>query len=531
MKKYLLSVCTVVVALGTMLLTSCSDADQAKEMGLTKVLSPTNLKAVSNQMEPSITVSWDAMSNAESYILEAYVEDPTFSGTPAIQVETAATSYVLTDLLGETEYNIRVKGIAEGLEESRWSEISRATAAEQILSVPYTKIEETSITLTWPVNKTIDKLQVFQGELLVQTITSGLGNGTYTVTGLTGGTNYTFVVSMTGKQRGKISQTTEIGEPTADYTVDASVITSAFGMGNLLKQVADQAADDGKTNYTVLVKIPAGQTVPFVSIKEEDSSIDNTTLPDGMSVYFYGDKDNMPTLDFGGKMLYVNGTHNVVAFQKVKLVGTGYLLNQNKACDVTNLSFELCDISGFTGNTFVRTQSTADVKITNINVKKCLISDCGNNYSIFDLRKATVQSVVIENSTIYNSATNGKCLIQRDNNLTVLRIVNTTLYNICGNAQYFIDFGGTGYGADSFIFENVLMGKSADDNTGKVIRASAAPTVSNTYCTNDWYKSFAGVELIDVEASAVFADPENGDFTVKPAYQELGAGDPRWLGE
>ena len=64
-----------------------------------------------------------------------------------------------------------------------------------------------------------------------------------------------------------------------------------------------------------------------------------------------------------------------------------------------------------------------------------------------------------------------------------------------------------------------------------MIRASAAPTVSNTYCTNDWYKSFAGVELIDVEASAVFADPENGDFTVKPAYQELGAGDPRWLGE
>lgn len=531
MKKYLLSVCTVVVALGAMLLTSCSDADQAKEMGLTKVLSPTNLKAVSNQMEPSITVSWDAMSNAESYILEAYVEDPTYSGTPAIQVETAATSYVLTDLLGETEYNIRVKGIAEGLEESRWSEITRATAAEQILSIPYNKIEEKSITLEWPVNKTIDKLQVFQGELLVQTITSGLGNGTYTVTGLTGGTNYTFVVSMTGKQRGKISQTTEIGEPTADYTVDASVITSTFAMGNLLKQVATQAALDGKTNYTVLVKIPAGQTVPFVSIKEEDSSIDNTTLPDGMSVYFYGDKDNMPTLDFGGKMLYVNGTHNVVAFQKVKLVGTGYLLNQNKACDVTNLSFELCDISGFTGNTFVRTQSTADVKITNVNVKKCIISDCGNNYSIFDLRKATVQSVVIENSTIYNSATNGKCLIQRDNNLTTLRIANCTLYNICGNAQYFIDFGGTGYGADSFIIENVLMGKSADDNTSKVIRASAAPTVSNTYCTNDWYKSFDGVELIDVEASAVFADPENGDFTVKPAYQELGAGDPRWLGE
>ena len=527
MKKYLLSVCTVVVALGAMLLTSCSDADQAKEMGLTKVLSPTNLKAVSNQMEPSITVSWDAMSNAESYILEAYVEDPTFSGTPAVQVETTATSYEMTDLLGETEYNIRVKGIAEGLEESRWSTISRATAAEQILSVPYTKVEETSITLTWPVNKTIDKLQVFQGELLVQTITSGLGNGTYTVTGLTGGTNYTFVVSMTGKQRGKISQTTEIGEPTADYTVDASVITSTFAMGNLLKQVADQAADDGKTNYTVLVKIPAGQTVPFVSIKEADSSIDNTTLPDGMSVYFYGDKDNMPTLDFGGKMLYVNGTHNVVAFQKVKLVGTGYLLNQNKACDVTNLSFELCDISGFTSNTFVRTQSTADVKITNVNVKKCIIHDCTTSYALFDLRKATVQSVVIENSTIYNIP--GKNIIQRDDlNLNLLRIANCTFHNIC--SADFISFKSTSYGADTFIIDNVLLGKSVAEST-KGIVASSMPNVTNTYRTSDCYITFDGVQQIESEASAVFADPENGDFTVKPAYQELGAGDPRWLGE
>lgn len=529
MKKYILSVCTVVVALGAMLLTSCSDADQAKEMGLTKVLSPTNLKAVSNQMEPSITVSWDAMSNAESYILEAYVEDPTFSGTPAIQVETAATSYVMTDLLGETEYNIRVKGIAEGLEESRWSTIARATAAEQILSIPYNKIEETSITLEWPANKTIDRLDVILDGNVVQSITSGLSTGTYTVTGLQGGTTYTFEVYMTGKRRGYITQTTEIGEPTSyDYEVDASVITSTFSMGDLLKQVAAQATAEGKTNYTVVVKIPAGQTVPFVSIKAEDGSTDNTTLPDGMSVYFYGDKENMPTLDFGGKMLYVTGKHDVVAFQKVKLQGSGYLLNQNKACDIVNLSFELCEISGFEGNTFVRTQSTADVKIANIIVKKCIIHDCTTSYALFDLRKATIQSVVIENSTIYNIP--GKNIIQRDDlNLNLLRISNCTFHNMC-NADI-ISFK-TG-GADTFIIENVLMGKSVAEST-KGIVASSAPTVTNTYRTSDCFITFDGVQQLDVEATSVFVNPDdevNPDFTVKPAYQELGAGDPRWLGE
>ena len=531
MKKYLLSVCTVVVALGAMLLTSCSDADQAKEMGLTKVLSPTNLKAVSNQMEPSITVSWDAMSNAESYILEAYVEDPTYSGTPAIQVETAATSYVLTDLLGETEYNIRVKGIAEGLEESRWSEITRATAAEQILSIPYTKIEETSITLTWPVNKTIDRLDVIQNGNVIKSITSGLDNGTYTVTGLTGGTNYTFEVYLTGKRRGYIDQVTEIGEPTdVDYIIDGSTISDENSMQKVLNTVAEQATAAGKTDYSVTVTIPAGKTVGLYNV-DEGGTKSNLTIPDGMSVYFYGDKDNMPTLDMTGvTQMNINGNHRIIAFQKVKLIGNKYFMNQSAACNVTNLSFELCEIKGFSGNTFIRTQGSNKPTIASISIKKCIISECSSKYSILDLRKGVITSVVIENSTIYNSAMDGKNLVQYDSNTTLLRVANTTLYNICGNANYLIAFGGTSVGADSFIFENVLMAGGVDDSN-KAIQAASNPTVSNTYCTSDWYKTFDGVEMIDVEASAVFADPENGDFTVKPAYQELGAGDPRWLGE
>lgn len=525
MKKYLLSVCTVVVALGAMLLTSCSDADQAKEMGLTKVLSPTNLKAVSNQMEPSITVSWDAMSNAESYILEAYVEDPTFSGTPAVQVETTATSYEMTDLLGETEYNIRVKGIAEGLEESRWSTIARSTAAEQILSVPYTKIEETSITLTWPESKTIDRLDVSVDGQVVQSITSGLGSGTYTVTGLKGNTNYTFEVFLTGKRRGYISQTTEIGEPDADYTVTATNISMTNTMQNLLDGIAAQAALDGKTSYTVTVNIPAGETVGFYSVNSEGAKA-NVTIPDGMSVYFYGDKENMPTLDMNGvTQLNINGTHGIIAFQKVKLVGNKYFLNQSAACNVTTLAFELCEISGFEGNTFLRTQGSNNPTITNISVKKCIIHDCTVSYALFDLRKATIQSVVIENSTIYNIP--GKNIIQRDDlNLNLLRISNCTFHNMCTADIISFKTGG----ADTFIIENVLMGKSVAEST-KGIVASSAPTVTNTYRTSDCFITFDGVELIDAEASAVFADPENGYFTVKPAYQELGAGDPRWLGE
>ena len=531
MKKYILSVCTM-FALAGVTLTSCSDAESMRELKLARVLSPTNLTAVSSTLEPSITLSWDASSNAESYVVEVYEEDPDFATTPVRTIDTQETSCVIADLLGETEYNFRVKGLASGVEESKWSTITRKTAAEQILAVSFNDIEENEITVTWPTNKTIDRLTVSNGESVLNTYTideTAAALGVFNVSGLTGGTEYTIEVFLGEKRRGFITVKTEISKPVSDYSITAENISTDNNIAKMLNDVADQAAAAGKSSYSVTVQIPAGQTVEFYSIKAEDGSKDNVTLPDGMSVYFYGDKDNMPTIDFGGVRLDIAGKHETIAFQKVRLVGTGYLINQSNACDVTNLSFEICEMSGFMGNTLLRTQGSNSPKIDNIEVKSCVIHDCSNNYSVFDLRKSVVKTVLIQNTTIYNSATGGKCIVQRDANINQLTFSGVTLYNVCGNAQYFIDFGSTDNGPDKFVFENVLMAKTADDNTAKVIRASSAPMVNNSYYTNDWYKAIDGATMIDVEAAEVFEDPDNADFTVKEAYIGLGAGDPHWL--
>lgn len=527
MKRYILSVCTI-IALSGMLFTSCSDVDDVNDLELARVLSPTNLSAISSTLEPSITVSWTAMDNADEYVIEAYLEDPTFSSSPVVTATTSETTYVLADLVGESEYNIRVKGVAEGVEDSKWSTITRKTAAEQILSVPYSGIEETSIVVTWPSSKEVDQLDAILDGEVVNSYDVSSADGSFTATGLKGGKEYTFEIYLNGKRRGSIKQMTEIGKPESDYEITATGISSSNSIADMLKAVASQAATDGKTSYSVTVLIPAGETVEFYSIKTEDGSKDNVTLPDGMSVYFYGDKTNMPTIDFGAKLLNVAGTHETIAFQKVKLTGTGYLINQSAACNVTNLLFEICEASGFTGNTFVRTQGSNSPTIDNVSLKKCLIHNCTNNYSLLDFRKAVLKNVLIENSTIYNATSTGKSIFQTDNNITSLTISNTTFYNVCGNAQYFIDFGGTSYGADKFVIENVLLTKTADDNTGKIIRASSDPLVTNSYYTNDWYKAFTGLEIIDVDAATIFSDPENGDFTLKSDYTGYQTGDPRW---
>ena len=64
------------------------------------------------------------MDNATAYIIEFYKEDPNCEGTPVLSETIEGTEFTKEGLEGETEYTIRVKSIAEGLNDSKWSVIS-----------------------------------------------------------------------------------------------------------------------------------------------------------------------------------------------------------------------------------------------------------------------------------------------------------------------------------------------------------------------------------------------------------------------
>lgn len=501
-------------------MTSCSDVDPVQDVDLPRVLMPYDLKAVADQMEPNITVTWEGTKNADHYILEIYQEDPDFAGTPVRTAEVYGTEYTIEDLLGETTYNIRIKGVAEGKEDSKWATITRATAPEQILSVPYNDIQETEITLTWPAKKEVNAYKVLQNgsEVASGTIsTSEAAAGTKTITNLKGGTTYTFEVYMDAKRRGYIDETTEIGAPTCDYTINLATTD------NIQEKLDEMAA--GKTGkYSVAVMLQAGQTYNFYKVGESNPK-DAFTIPDGMSVTFYGDKKNAPTIIIDCPQMKVDGEHDVIAFQKIILQGAKYFLNQSGACNIGRLEFTLCNISGFTGNTFLRTQGSNNPTIGDVVVEKCIIDDCTSNYSLFDFRKATVNSVTIKNTTIMNSTTNGKNIVQSDKLLTMVTMKGCTIYNACGNNQAIFALGSTG---EQIVVSDCLFAKSADTNATES-KFGGDMKVTNTYNTSDWVKPLAGMTALDTEAGGLFKDPENGDFTVNEAYTAYGAGDPRWL--
>ncbi len=202
MKRHILSILTLVaaLALGTTALTSCDDPQETQDMVLDRVLSPTGLSArVSEQT--NIVLAWNEMSGADSYEIEAYADSPDYGNrTPDVSGTTTATTYTLTNLIGETTYYIRVRSVdaEDESRNSKWMTIERTTDPEQNMNkVKPGDILGTSVTLTWTPGIEVDKIicepnTAGSTEPTVEyTLTAeDIANGSATVTGLTPETSY-----------------------------------------------------------------------------------------------------------------------------------------------------------------------------------------------------------------------------------------------------------------------------------------------------------------------------------------------------
>ena len=168
MKKYIITAFAFVTLLtGSVTFTACEDIDDVHELSLNRLLSPTNLIGKVNN-KVNITASWDAMDGATAYTIEFYKENPNCEGTPIVSETIENTEFTQENLDGETEYTIRVKSIAEGLNDSKWTVITRSTeVTEQIFkTIEDTDVADKTVTVKWDVNavingsKTVKELQL-----------------------------------------------------------------------------------------------------------------------------------------------------------------------------------------------------------------------------------------------------------------------------------------------------------------------------------------------------------------------------------
>lgn len=496
----------------------------------------------------SATIEYKGYNGADAYQIqystseltdeiEAYAE-----GTNTIEV-TSNTSAEITDLISETDYYLRIRAIAEGKTPSKWVYYETSsgqryftTKGEQIMNeLTNADITESSIHVSWEAGATVTHLLVHKvgdednaNDRTIELDDAAKAAGEYTVTGLAPSTAYSITLWNGTSKRGEVNAATGTAMPSADYEKVLSASETLLD-ATILKELADQAAADGKTNYGVTIGIPAGATIDLHTIGSDGKS--NLKIPDGMSITFFGMAGgDAPTIKFQ-KNIDLEGSHSYIAFEHVNVVndGAGYFVNQSKACNVGEFRVIDATISGF-ATAFFRLQGT-DVKIIGkLILDNSIFHDMCSGYSFIHVDagsgKGVISNIDINNSTLYNIATGGKMFIYSKNtNMESISVKNTTFYNCIGNNNYWVDFGTADYGCSGALeFVKCLFTKTPDDVT-KNIRSSNTVNFSGSLKAADFYKTFVGCDEIEETANELFTDPDNGNFTLR---KRLECGDPRW---
>lgn len=537
--------------------TSCTDGnDWDVDGSLSRLFGLNGDKITVETAETSATVTFSAFTSKavaepEYYVFEVskdslyegvenaniikYGEDKTLTSSPV----------VLSGLDGDSKYFMRVKAMSSTTNESKWvyykDGSSFKTKAEQIFNnVESTDLFEDHVNLSWTPGAEVTHITYVKANDAENIQTINLTDeqkaaGKYTLTNLQPTSTYTITIYKNDVKRGQLQVTTPAAPPAASikYTLpsDVTIISQT-----LIDEIAEQAkAEAGnETNYSVTICIPAGAKVALYGTNDSDGGKTNVTIPDGMSVTFFGlAGGETPTITLD-KNFDIAGSHAYIKFQNVKLEenGAGYFINQSKACTVSEFSLEDCEVSNLK-TSFFRIQGSDAKSIGKLTLKNSIFTNLCAGYGFIHVDAGSgaghLDNVEIDGCTFNSICVTGKVFIfSKKTDMQDITIKNSTFYNCNGNGQYFVDFNVDTFGPNTFTIENCIFGKSADEATNKNIRSKTPATVANSFRTTDFFKVIKGVNDTEFSSTQLFKDPANGDFTIKAGTLKERAGDPRW---
>lgn len=143
----------------------------------------------SNISDTSATISWDSVSNADSYTV--------YRDNVAIQSGLSVLTYTDNNLTASTSYNYQVSAINEVGESQKSATLNVITNAEP-LPIPDTptgltssNITNNSVTLTWNSSTNATSYTIYRNDEVYMT---GITDTTYNDTGLSGNTGYNYQV-------------------------------------------------------------------------------------------------------------------------------------------------------------------------------------------------------------------------------------------------------------------------------------------------------------------------------------------------
>src|SRR5690606_32140840 len=122
----------IAVAMLSVLAVGCNskDGEVLEELGVNRVFAPTDLTARIRQMT-TIELNWYVRPDTQRYVVE-FAEGTGFDNIIRTLEVTSDQLPVSQTFAGETLYSVRVKGVTEGKQDSKWVSVSIQTDPEQI---------------------------------------------------------------------------------------------------------------------------------------------------------------------------------------------------------------------------------------------------------------------------------------------------------------------------------------------------------------------------------------------------------------
>lgn len=537
--------------------TSCTDGnDWDVDGSLSRLFGLNGDKITVETAETSATVTFSAFTSKavpspEYYVFEVS-KDSLYEGVENANIikfgedKTLTSSpVVLSGLDGDSKYYMRVKAMSSTSTESKWvyykDGSSFKTKAEQIFNnVEATDLFEDHVNLSWTPGADVTHITYANTNDAENIQTINLTDeekaaGKYTLGGLNPTSTYTITIYKNDVKRGQLQVTTPAAMPAANFKYSLASDVTVISQ-DLIDEIAEKAkaAAGNETNYSATIGIPAGAKVALYGINDSDGGKTNVTIPDGMSVTFFGlAGGDAPTINLD-KNFDIAGSHAFIKFQNVKLEenGAGYFINQSKACTVSEFTLENCEVSNLK-TSFFRLQGSDAKSIGKLTLKNSIFTKLCAGYGFIHVDAGSgaghVDNVEIDGCTFNSICVTGKVFIfSKKTDMQDITIKNSTFYNCNGSGQYFVDFNADTFGPNTFTIENCIFGKSADEATNKNIRSKTPATVANSFRTTDFFKVIKGVNDTEFSSTQLFKDPANGDFTIKAGTLKEKAGDPRW---
>jgi hypothetical protein len=380
-----------------------------------------------------------------------------------------------------------------------------------------TDVIDNSVILNWTPTPGVNKIlfTTAAGDTMSVAISAAENTaGTKTVSGLTAGTSYSAEIFAGTRSKGLLNFTTK-EKVNGDNVIDLRDITdNPDVLYDTLSQIPDGS----------IILLKRGLTYNISSAYKFDKSV---TIMSGLGF-------GTPAILSLGNNFDATGPIDSLKFSDLTFAadGASYFMNISKSTTIGELSIENCTTSGTYNNSFIRLK-TGDAVIQHLDINNCIIHDIGlgAKYAVFYANgssSAVIQNINIQNSTFYQFYYFIRQEKVAGNSLV---INNCTFDQMINQGGYFVNYSGTW--PTQFDITNTILGSTLDPANSNGIKSEGSPSFSNTFTTKDdvfTSNAIQGATSYPGNSTDLFADPANGDFTIKDGSfaGKSTAGDPRW---